>query len=318
MTGPRAAARWIVGASLLMPGLLILHPSEIPAAVKETKAAPARRVASREQPPKPKTAAAKKPKTVTPAPKVDATDRCVHVVRRGESIGRVASRYRIPPHTIVTANNLGPAATLKVGQRLALPGCSKRAPGPAVAAAPPPAVELEDGLLLARVGPARVPTRLYVAVPEFGGDAIEFAWPVDGTIASNFGRRRAGWHAGIDIKAELGTPVLAAASGTVIFSGWAASYGRMIKLQHPNGFITVYAHNLENLVQVGDEVATGAMIATVGRSGRASAEHLHFEIRRDGMAFNPIYLLESRDSVPILVGTATEPLGEETDDDVRE
>jgi murein DD-endopeptidase MepM/ murein hydrolase activator NlpD len=90
-----------------------------------------------------------------------------------------------------------------------------------------------------------------------------------------------------------------------------------VKLQHSHGFITIYAHNHENLVKAGDEVAAGAVIATVGRTGRASAEHLHFEIRRDGMAYNPIYLLETRDGAPVLASTMAGPQDED-DDEPRE
>src|SRR5262249_11596820 len=115
-----------------------------------------------------------------------------------------------------------------------------------------------------------------------------------------------------------GRSVLAAAAGSVAFSGWAPYYGRVIKIQHLNGFVTVYAHNSENLVQVGDQVGTGAVIATVGRSGRASGDHLHFEVRRDGMAFNPLYLLESRDNAPVLASIPGEPLEDEVDDEGRE
>jgi len=214
--------------------------------------------------------------------------------------------------------------TLKVGQRITVPGCRRGEGSRGETSSVPPAVELENGLLLARVGPNRIPTRLFVAVPEFGAEAIEFSWPVDGMVASGFGRRRAGWHAGIDIKADMGAPVLAAAAGTVIFSGWSASYGHLVKIQHPNGFISVYAHNSENLVQVGDEVDSGKMIATVGRSGRASAHHLHFEIRREGMAFNPLFLLEGRDQGPVYVSMpadsteSAEALDEEVEDDSRE
>ena len=256
----------------------------------------------------------------TPSP----DERCVHLVRSGDTVFRVAAQYHAPREGIITGNQLGAAGTLKVGQRISVPGCKGGAGLRAEAPRPAPAVELETGLLLARVGPNRIPTRLFVAVPEFGAQAIEFAWPVEGMLASGFGKRRMGWHAGIDIKADMGTPVLAAAAGTVSFSGWSASYGRLVKIQHPNGFVTVYAHNSENLVQIGDEVEAGKMIATVGRSGRASDHHLHFEIRREGMAFNPLFLLEGRDHTPVFASTpamlleTAEPLDEEVDDDVRE
>jgi murein DD-endopeptidase MepM/ murein hydrolase activator NlpD len=249
---------------------------------------------------------------------------CVHLVRSGDTVFRVATQYHAPRESIITGNQLGAAGTLKVGQRISVPGCKKGGGSRAEAARPALAVELENGLLLARVGPNRIPTRLFVAVPEFGAQAIEFAWPVEGMLASAFGKRRMGWHAGIDIKADMGTPVLAASAGTVSFSGWSVSYGRLVKIQHPNGFVTVYAHNSENLVQIGDEVEAGKMIATVGRSGRASDYHLHFEIRREGMAFNPLFLLEGRDHTPVFASTpvepleTVEPLDEEVDDDVRE
>jgi murein DD-endopeptidase MepM/ murein hydrolase activator NlpD len=236
-----------------------------------------------------------------------ASDRqCVHVVRAGESLGRVAARYRVTRQSVLAENRLR-GNVIKAGQRLAIPGCHRGAPSAPVNE---PAVELDQGLLLARVGPDRIPTRLFVAVPYFGAGGLDFSWPVDGPIASGFGRRHSGWHAGIDIQADMGARVLAAAPGTVIFSGWAASYGRTVKIQHSNGFVTLYAHNSENLVEVGDAVDTGTAIATVGKTGRASSYHLHFEIRRDGMAFNPLYLLDPRDQTPILASLRSEPMSE--------
>jgi len=68
--------------------------------------------------------------------------------------------------------------------------------------------------------------------------------------------------------------------------------------------VTVYAHNLENLVEVGDRVSTGTIIGTVGRSGRATGPHLHFEIRHDGMVYNPIHLLPAREAVEVKVDEA--------------
>jgi murein DD-endopeptidase MepM/ murein hydrolase activator NlpD len=247
----------------------------------------------------------------------------VHVVRTGDTVTRLATHYHVPRQTILASNDLGGVGILKKGQKITVPGCKKGGGSKDDAQGPATAVEIEHGLLLARVGPNRVPTRLFVAVPEFGNEAIEFTWPVDGTVASGFGRRRSGWHAGVDIKADSGAPVLAAASGTVIFSGWSASYGRFVKIQHSNGFVTVYAHNSENMVQVGDEVEIGRVIATVGRSGRASGHHLHFEIRREGMAFNPLHLLDTRDHTPVFVSAPaempemTEPLDEDPDEEAR-
>ena len=104
-----------------------------------------------------------------------------------------------------------------------------------------------------------------------------------------------GRRAGIDIKAEVGTPIQAAAAGIVIFSGWERLYGRVVKVEHDHAFVTVYAHNLHNFVETGDEVVQGRVIGTVGRTGRATTPHLHFEVRNNGRFFNPLFLLPERE-----------------------
>jgi murein DD-endopeptidase MepM/ murein hydrolase activator NlpD len=232
---------------------------------------------------------------------------CLHVVRRGESVSRIAARHGLARHAVIAANGLSRPDALRVGQRLQIPRCDGAGvPTRArVAAARGGAAEL-----VARVGPARVPTRLRLAKPEVRGDTIAFGWPVDGPVLSGFGRRRAGWHAGVDIGAERGTPILAAAAGTVVFSGWAASYGRTVKIEHPDSFLTIYAHNQENLVEVGDVVEAGRVIGSVGRSGRATTTHLHFEIRRHATAYDPLHVLGSREERPLLArqGAGDEPI----------
>lgn len=110
-------------------------------------------------------------------------------------------------------------------------------------------------------------------------------------MSSPFGPRGQELHGGIDIPAAPGTPVRAAAPGMVVASGWENGYGRVVKVWHHHGFMTVYAHNEENLVAVGDWIERGDVIATVGRTGRASTPHLHFEIRLDGEKYDPRYWL---------------------------
>ena len=124
------------------------------------------------------------------------------------------------------------------------------------------------------------------------GDRIGFAWPVEGSVVSRFGRRGLwGWHRGVDIKAPRGAPIHAAAAGIVVFSGRQSSYGRVIKIAHPNGLVTIYAHNSANFVKAGDRVKGGALIGAVGRTGHATTNHLHFEVRRQGVAHDPLTLL---------------------------
>ena len=123
--------------------------------------------------------------------------------------------------------------------------------------------------------------------------------PVQGSVISRFGPRGLrGWHRGVDIKAPRGAPIHAAAPGIVMFSRRSVAYGRVIKIAHANGLSTIYAHNSVNFVEAGDRVRAGALIGAVGRSGRATTNHLHFELRRRGVANDPLPLLRRRESGP--------------------
>jgi lipoprotein NlpD len=278
----RRRARRVIGMGLLIPGLL-LAPHGPSAAEAPTK--PAAKL------PDPKTKTTAK----DGAASTGAGDPCVHIVRSGDSVSRLATRYRVPRQRLIDANHLTKPDALRVGQRLIIPSCDPtRARAEAAAAKP---VMQPDGSVVALVGPRRIPTRLYLNVPDFAEQGVEFAWPLMGPVISAMGARRRVWHAGIDIQADLGTPVYAAAPGDVYFSGSAPGYGRVIKIEHTNGFMSIYAHNLQNLVNVGDRVEAGAVIATVGKSKGAVTTHLHFEIRREGMAYNPLFLLPRRDVV---------------------
>jgi murein DD-endopeptidase MepM/ murein hydrolase activator NlpD len=237
----------------------------------------------------------------------------VHDIRHGDTLGAIARRYGVTVAAVVAANRLAsPGVLLRLGQRLVIP--------PPVAAVEAPREPARAGVAhagaLASARPAplpgsRAPVNLVLAVPDFADAPLAFAWPADGPVTSAFGRRRTGWHRGIDIKAERGTPVQAAAAGVVVASAVEPRYGRVIKIEHAGGFVTVYAHNDENLVGVGDRVVAGETIATVGRTGRATTHHLHFEIRRDGRAYNPLYLLP----LPPLIARVEETEENLPDDD---
>ncbi|MEW6242884.1 MAG: M23 family metallopeptidase [Bacillota bacterium] len=123
-------------------------------------------------------------------------------------------------------------------------------------------------------------------VPDLGTGS--FVWPLSGTITSGFGWRRSGFHSGIDIAAPVGSPIVAADSGTVIYSGWHGNYGLCVMIDHGGGKVTLYGHNSQNLVKVGDVVQKGQVIAKVGSTGRSTGPHVHFEVRVDGKAVNPI------------------------------
>ena len=212
------------------------------------------------------------------SPKAEAAS---YHVRAGDTLYRIAARHHVSVAALVSANRLaGPSARLRPGQRLTIPDVGT------------PAARARRPLAVASTSRVTSPPRtLVLALPDFSDLVPLFVWPVDGPVSSKFGRRRMGWHQGIDITAELGTPVTASAPGTVVLSRYETRYGRVVKIEHLNGFMTVYAHNDENRVEVGDRVIIGQPIAAVGRTGRATANHVHFEIRQAGLAYNPLYML---------------------------
>ena len=119
---------------------------------------------------------------------------------------------------------------------------------------------------------------------------ISLIRPVSGSISSRFGsisRVRSGVHTGLDIAASRGTTIKAAASGTVIFSGYKGSYGNMIAIDHGNGVCTYYGHCSKLYVSAGTRVSQGTSIAAVGSTGNSTGPHLHFEVRVNGVAYNP-------------------------------
>lgn len=123
-----------------------------------------------------------------------------------------------------------------------------------------------------------------------------YIWPAEGVFTSGYGMRWGRMHRGIDIAAPIGTPILAAAPGEVVVAGWHnGGYGNLVKLKHPDGSLTLYAHNNKVLVQKGQEVDQGQQIAEMGSTGRSTGPHLHFEIHPSGTgAKNPLAYLPKR------------------------
>lgn len=119
-------------------------------------------------------------------------------------------------------------------------------------------------------------------------------WPVRGWVTSRFGMRHSPFftdgltfHAGLDIANEEGTSIKAPADGVVTFAGWQGSYGKLIVIDHGYGFSTRYGHLHRTLVNVGQRVHRGQVIAFLGNTGRSSAPHLHYEVRLNGVPVDP-------------------------------
>ncbi len=135
-----------------------------------------------------------------------------------------------------------------------------------------------------------------------------FILPVEGYITSGYGYRRnpfitnlKHFHKGIDIAANMGTPIKAARDGLVIFSGRMEGFGNCIFIRHQDGFITVYGHNKLNYVKVGDIVMQGQMIGEVGRTGFATGPHLHFEVRKMDQPVDPVYALNLEEKIQLSI-----------------
>ena len=131
--------------------------------------------------------------------------------------------------------------------------------------------------------------------------ALPNSWPLVGRITSEFGWRKSPFgnkkefHHGVDLAADVGTPVMAAGRCKVIYAGRDRVYGRLIKIDHGNGYITWYGHNYRLLVKEGDQVEKGQVIARSGNSGRSTGPHLHFAVEKNGNYSNPLlYLPEPR------------------------
>ena len=129
--------------------------------------------------------------------------------------------------------------------------------------------------------------------------AFPSAAPIkDSWHSSNFGMRidpftgELAMHQGVDFVADVGTPILASASGIVVYAGMQAQYGNMIEIDHGNGIVTRYGHASRLLVKAGQLVRRGQEIARVGSTGRSTGNHLHFEVRYKGVAQNPVRFLD--------------------------
>jgi len=122
------------------------------------------------------------------------------------------------------------------------------------------------------------------------GAPLDGTWeaPVDGPLTSGFGPREDGFHPGADLGVPIGTPVRAAHDGSVIAAGPAEGFGQWVVLDHGGGVHTVYGHISQVLVSVGQAVRAGDVIAQSGNEGTSSGPHLHFEVRLDGQAVDPV------------------------------
>lgn len=183
----------------------------------------------------------------------------VYRVKKGDTLWNIAKKFNVSIISIARQNGLEDVNVLRAGQRLVIP---------------------QFGRAYAMSGwPAR------------GGRIINLAWPLRGRITSLFGMRNGRPHEGLDIAASVGTPIRAARPGRVTFTGSMGTYGLTVIVNHGAGLTTRYAHCSRILVSKGEWVETGQAIARVGNTGRSTGPHLHFEVRLNGIACDPLPFL---------------------------
>lgn len=193
-----------------------------------------------------------------------------HVVKRGETLWRICRAYGADLQQVAELNNIRDPSQIWEGQRIFIPGVA--------------------GSVKTEV--TRTPKgTIQESEPSIETFPGRFIWPLKGQVSSAFGIRNGMKHSGIDIKAPLGTPVVAAAAGEVIYRGQLRGYGNILILRHSEDHTTVYAHLEQMLVSEHQRVQQGDQIATVGNSGQSDGTHLHFEVRVRNVARNPLFYL---------------------------
>jgi len=182
-------------------------------------------------------------------------------VQNGDTLFALALRYNTTVDAIVAVNGLPSAHRLRLGQRLVVPVGKRTAPRALTAQAvsrPTPTVR------------------------------ATLSWPARGVITSRYGWRYRRHHDGIDLASPRGTPIYAARAGRVAFAGWYYGYGRAVIVDHGGGLTTLYGHASKLLARTGQVVEQGQLIALVGCTGRCTGSHLHFEVRINRRAVNPL------------------------------
>jgi murein DD-endopeptidase MepM/ murein hydrolase activator NlpD len=210
------------------------------------------------------------------------------VVRFGDTLIKLAQRYGLTLQELLRLNPGLETARLVAGTQIQL---AQSAPGRS---------RMVLGLKPTTSGGASWPE-----LPNFGEATKPFGqpnsstgwiWPSKGIFTSGYGWRWGRMHKGIDLANNVGTPIVAAKEGRVVFAGWHdGGYGYLVTLAHPDGSRSLYAHNSRLLVKVGQEVQQGESIAQMGSTGRSTGPHLHFEIHPPSRgAVNPLQFLPPR------------------------
>ena len=229
-------------------------------------------------------------------------------VGKGETLQTVASKYKVSVQELAEVNNIENSSQIREGRSIYIPGMTPRGLANIIersrekskkSAKKKPTIEKGKKKKTPQKPSKKNSPKTPNAPEESSEDSdnsihVErdrFSWPIQGEISSPFGMRHGRRHDGIDIRSPIGTPVAAAGPGEVVFCKRMRGYGNLVLIRHKDDFFTVYAHNSVNLAKVGQKVKKGQIIAKVGRTGRATGPHLHFEVRQGTKPRNPLFFL---------------------------
>lgn len=235
----------------------------------------------------------------TPSASVPGGIPATHVVRRDETLYRIATRHGLDWRDVARRNGIGPPYLIYPGQRIRLAGAAPMAEGAAPTASAPALRPAPSQSTAARPAPtppvaaAPAPRPVPAPGPVAATGPPQWQWPSDGPVIRGFSNS-AMTRRGIAIGGQRGDDVRAASNGEVVYAGSGlVGYGRLIIIKHDARFISAYGHNEELLVREGQNVRTGERIARLGDSG-ADRPMLHFEIRLDGAPVDPTRYLPRR------------------------
>ncbi|WP_419815940.1 peptidoglycan DD-metalloendopeptidase family protein [Glacieibacterium sp.] len=242
----------------------------------------------------------------------------VHTVHAGESGISIARAYGVEWSRVIAMNRLRAPYTLEIGDRLLLPSVQVIAAMSIEQRAAAFKIDIDDlitgaepavagRLVSGRPVSARPPRTASTSAPStpvpalkplpaFTGPAPRFEWPLTGRIVSTFGAKPGGrFNDGVNLSADVGDPVRAAADGVVAYAGDAvAGFGNLVLIKHADGWVSAYGHNSAVLVTRGKRVQRGDIIARAGGTGAVTEPQLHFELRRGRTAVDPVKVLPAR------------------------